>query len=128
MSRIEKVYLFFIYLLLYIPILMLVLFSFNSSGNTGAFTGFSLYWYKELFSSPATFTALKNTLVLALCAALVSTLIGTAAAVGIGKIKNRIAKGAVLSVTNIPMMSPDIVNGISIMLLFVFVGACLKAE
>lgn len=128
MSRLEKVYLFLIYLVLYIPILMLVLFSFNSSGNTGAFTGFSLYWYKELFSSPATFTALKNTLVLALSAAFISTLIGTAAAVGIGKMKSRIARGAVLSVTNVPMMSPDIVTGISMMLLFVFVGSVIKAE
>lgn len=122
MKKSEKLYLFLIFLILYTPILILVLFSFNSSGNTGSFTGFSLYWYKELFKSPATFTALKNTLILALSAAAASTLIGTAAAVGIGKMRSKIAKGAVLSLTNVPMMSPDIVTGISMMLLFVFVG------
>lgn len=123
MKKSEKLYLFLIFLILYTPILILVLFSFNSSGNTGSFTGFSLYWYKELFKSPATFTALKNTLILALSAAAASTLIGTAAAVGIGKMRSKIAKGAVLSLTNVPMMSPDIVTGISMMLLFVFVGS-----
>ncbi len=122
MKKSEKFYLFFIFLILYTPILILVLFSFNSSGNTGSFTGFSLYWYRELFKSPATFTALKNTLILALSAAAVSTLIGTAAAVGIGKMRSRIAQGTILSLTNVPMMSPDIVTGISMMLLFVFVG------
>lgn len=122
MKKSEKLYLFLIFLILYTPILILVLFSFNSSGNTGSFTGFSLYWYKELFKSPATFTALKNTLILAISAAAASTLIGTAAAVGIGKMRSKIAKGAVLSLTNVPMMSPDIVTGISMMLLFVFVG------
>ncbi len=122
MKTIEKIYLFLIFLILYIPILVLVLFSLNSTGNTGALTGFSLYWYKELFKSSATFNALKNTLLLAFSSATVSTLIGTAAAVGIGKMKRRITKGAVLSVTNVPMMSPDIVTGISMMLLFVFVG------
>ena len=123
MKKSEKLYLFLIFLILYTPILILVLFSFNSSGNTGSFTGFSLYWYKELFKSPATFTALKHTLILALSAAAASTLIGTAAAVGIGKMRSKIAKGAVLSLTNVPMMSPDIVTGISMMLLFVFVGS-----
>ena len=128
MKKSEKLYLFLIFLILYTPILILVLFSFNSSGNTGSFTGFSLYWYKELFKSPATFTALKNTLILALSAAAASTLIGTAAAVGIGKMRSKIAKGAVLSLTNVPMMSPDIVTGISMMLLFVFVGALVNVK
>lgn len=128
MKHLHKLYLAFIFVLLYIPIFVLVLFSFNSSGNTGGFTGFSLYWYKELFSSPATFTALKNTLILALCAASASTLIGTVAAVGIGKFKHKVTKGTILSVTNVPMMNPDIVTGISMMLLFVFVGTLLKNE
>lgn len=128
MKYLNKIYIVCIFILLYLPILVLILFSFNSSGNTGGFTGFSLYWYKELFSSPVTFTALKNTLVLAISAASVSTLIGTAAAVGIEKFKNRSLKGAVLSVTNIPMMNPDIVTGISMMLLFVFVGTLIGNE
>ncbi|MGN1059615.1 MAG: ABC transporter permease [Clostridia bacterium] len=128
MKTISKIYIFLIFLILYIPILVLILFSFNNSGNTGSLTGLSLYWYRELFASPDTFNALKNTLVLAVSAAVVSTLLGTAAAVGIGKFKNRAVRGAVLSVTNVPMMNPDIVTGISMMLLFVLVGSLIGAE
>lgn len=128
MKHLSKVYLAFIFTLLYIPIIVLVLFSFNSTANTGGFTGFSLYWYRELFSSPQTFGALKNTLVLALSASVISTLIGTAAAVGIAKFKTGAAKTATLAVTNVPMMNPDIVTGISMMLLFVFVGTMLGLE
>lgn len=128
MKHLSKIYLAFIFVLLYIPIIVLVLFSFNSTGNTGGFTGFSLYWYRELLKSPATFTALKNTLVLAISSAVISTLIGTAAAVGIGKIKTKAIRGSILSVTNVPMMNPDIVTGISMMLLFVFVGTLLKLD
>lgn len=126
MKTLSKIYLALIFILLYIPILVLVLFSFNSTGNTGVFTGFSLYWYRELFKSPATFAALKNTLILAFSSSAVSTVIGTAAAVGIGKFKNKAVRGAILSVTNVPMMNPDIVTGISMMLLFVFAGMILK--
>ncbi len=128
MKTLSKVYLALIFTLLYIPIIVLVLFSFNSTGNTGGFTGFSLYWYKELFASPATFTALKNTLILAFSSAIISTLIGTAAAVGIGKLKTKTMKASVLSVTNVPMMNPDIVTGISMMLLFVFVANLLNRD
>ena len=128
MKCLSKIYLALIFTLLYIPILVLVLFSFNSTSNTGGFTGFSLYWYEELFNSPATFNALKNTLVLAFSSAIISTVIGTAAAVGIGKFKNKMLKSSILSVTNVPMMNPDIVTGISMMLLFVFVGSLLHFE
>ena len=109
-------------MLLYIPILVLMLFSFNNTSNTGAFNGFSLYWYNELFHSPETFTALKNTLILAVSTAVIATVIGTAAAVGLVKMKSNVVRTAVTSVTNIPMMNPDIVTGISMMLLFVAIG------
>ena len=124
----SKVYIALVFTILYIPILVLILFSFNSTANTGDLTGLSLYWYKELFNSPDTFNALKNTLVLAVSAAVVSTVIGTAAAVGITKLKSKLYKKALLSVTNVPMMNPDIVTGISMMLLFVFVGTILNRE
>ncbi|MBE7048403.1 MAG: ABC transporter permease [Ruminococcaceae bacterium] len=128
MKPLSKLYIFLVFLILYIPILVLILFSFNSTGNTGSMTGLSLYWYRELFSSPHTFNALKNTLILALSASVISTLVGTAAAVGIGKIKTGVIKNGILSVTNVPMMNPDIVTGISMMLLFVLVGTLLGAE
>ena len=69
MKALSKVYTFLVFTILYIPIIVLVLFSFNSTGNTGSFSGPSLYWYRELFSSPETFNALKNTLVLAISTA-----------------------------------------------------------
>lgn len=128
MKAISKIYTFLVFTILYIPIIVLVLFSFNSSGNTGAFSGPSLYWYRELFSSHETFTALKNTLVLAVSTAVISTVIGTSAVVGIEKMKNKAVKGSILSVTNIPMMNPEIVTGISMMLLFVFVGGLIGTE
>lgn len=128
MKAISKIYVALVFTVLYIPILVLMLFSFNSTANTGDLTGLSLYWYRELFNSPETFNALKNTLVLATSASVVSTVIGTAAAVGISKFSRKWSKSSVLSVTNIPMMNPDIVTGISMMLLFVFVGKMLKTE
>ena len=118
---ISRVYLTIIFGILYIPIITLIFFSFNASNSTAVFTGFSLRWYRELFRSPDTFAALRNTLVLAICSSALATVIGTAAAAGIHRMKNKFAKKAVLSVTNIPMMNPDIVTGISMMLLFVFV-------
>lgn len=128
MKTVSKIYVALVFTILYIPILVLMLFSFNSTANTGALTGLSLYWYKELFNSPDTFNALKNTLVLAISASAISTVIGTAAAVGITKFKTRITKSTLLSVTNIPMMNPDIVTGISMMLLFVFIGTILRSD
>lgn len=125
MKSISKIYTFLILFFLYAPILILVFYSFNSSNSTGVFTGFSLKWYRELFSNKSALQALWHTSVLAVSSSLITTVIGTAAAVGINKMKNRYIKGAVKSVTNIPMMNPDIVTGISLMLLFVFVGRAL---
>lgn len=128
MKTVSKIYVALVFTILYIPILVLMLFSFNSTANTGTLTGLSFYWYKELFNSPDTFNALKNTLVLAISASVISTVIGTAAAVGITKFKTRITKNSLLSLTNIPMMNPDIVTGISMMLLFVFIGTIIGSE
>ena len=111
--------------ILYIPMFVLVLFSFNASKSTGNFTGFSLRWYTELFSNPTTFIALRNTLILAVFSAVLATVIGTLASVGVHRMKNKYVKSAVNSVTNIPMMNPEIVTGISMSLLFVFVGGML---
>ena len=121
MKPLSKAYTALIFVILYAPIAVMVLFSFNSINSTGVFAGFSTYWYRELFRDGATLAALKNTLVLAVTSSLIATIIGTVAAVGIFKLKSRAAKSAIMTVTNIPMMNPDIVTGISMMLLFVFV-------
>ena len=124
----SRIYLCLIFAILYIPILTLIIFSFNDANSTAVFTGFSFKWYKELFSSPDTFTALRNTLVLAVLSALISTIIGTAAAEGIYRMRSNIMKKAVTSVTDIPMMNPDIVTGMSMMLFFVAVAGILSLQ
>lgn len=117
-----------IFIFLYMPIAVLILFSFNSSSSTNTFEGFSLRWYEELFNDAATMEALKNTLVLAVLSAIISTVIGTFAAYGIYKMKNKFVKNTTMSVTNVPMMNPEIVTGISMMLLFVFIGSIIHSK
>lgn len=127
-KHLSNIYLVLIFGILYIPILTLILFSFNDSNSTALFTGFSLKWYGELFKSPDTFEALRNTLILAVLSSLISTVIGTAAAEGIYRMRSKFAKAAINSVTNIPMMNPDIVTGMSMMLFFVAVAGILGIE
>ena len=122
MKPIAKVYTGLIFLFLFAPIIILLVFSFNSSNSLSVFEGFSLYWYKELFQDTNTLGALKNTLVLALAASILSTIMGTAAAVGINKLRNKALQNTYNTVTNIPMTNPDIITGISLMLMFVFAG------
>lgn len=128
MKTASRIYSALVFLFLYAPIIVLVLFSFNSSSSTSVFAGFSLQWYKSLFQDEATLRALYNTLILAVCSSVTATVIGTAAAVGIDKFKKGVARSSVMAVTNIPMMNPEIVTGISMMLLFVFVGRLVKND
>ncbi len=116
-----------ILLFLFAPIAILLFFSFNEAKSLSVFSGFSLYWYRELFRDSDTLGAVRNTLVLAVSAALISTVMGTAAAVGIDKLRSRYLRSLMDSVTNIPMINPDIITGISLMLMFVFVGRLFGA-
>lgn len=125
MKHLSKIYLCLIFGILYIPIITLIFFSFNSANSTAVFQGFSFRWYRELFNSPETFTALRNTLILAVSAATLSTAIGTAAAKGIYKMRSKLLKNAITTVTNVPMMNPDIVTAMSMMLFFVAVAGVL---
>ena len=120
MSPLSKLYVAFIMMLLYAPIVVMIVFSFNASASTSVMTGFSLKWYESLLHDSATINALKNTLILAVSSSLIATIMGTAAAVGLNVYKNKFIKKTVMGVTNIPMMNPEIVTGISMMLLFVF--------
>ena len=122
----SRIYLCLIFAILYIPILTVVLFSFNETQSTANFSGFSFYWYIELFKSEEAWIALRNTLILALLSSLIATVIGTAAAEGIYRMRNKFVKSAITSVTNIPMMNPDIVTGMSMMLFFAVVMAVFK--
>jgi len=122
----SRIYLCIIFAILYIPILTLILFSFNDSESTASFTGFSLEWYRKLFSDEAAFVALRNTLILAVCSSALSTVIGTAAAEGIYRMRRKWFKTLVTSVTDVPMMNPDIVTGVSFMLFFAAVVGIFK--
>ena len=118
MKYVSRIYLCLIFGILYIPIVTLILFSFNGGRSTAELEGFGISWYIELFKSPETFAALRNTLLLAVLSALIATVIGTLAAEGIYRMRSKLVKAAITSVTNIPMMNPDIVTGMSMMLFF----------
>ncbi len=125
MNKASKIYTAIIFLFLFAPIAVLLLFSFNESKSLSVFAGFSLKWYQELFRDGDTLESVKNTLILACCATAISTVMGTAAAVGINKLRNKYVRATMDTVTNIPMTNPDIITGISLMLMFVFIGTRL---
>ena len=127
MKPASKVFTALIMIFLFAPIVILLVFSFNEAKSLSVFSGFSLYWYRELFRDSETLNAVKNTLVLAVSAAAISTVMGTAAAVGINKLRNRYLHAVMDTVTNIPMINPEIITGISLMLMFVFVGRLFGA-
>lgn len=125
MKSFSKIYTAIILIFLFAPIAVLIFFSFNSGSSTSVFEGFSFRWYKELFKNTEILNALKNSLILAVVSAAISTIIGTAAAYGIHHMKKKWLRRSVMTATNIPMMNPDIITGISLMFLFVFVGTML---
>ena len=122
MKTSSKIYSAFIFAFLFAPILVLLVFSFNESKSLSVFGGFSIKWYIELLKDRNTIKAVCNSLLLAFCATVISTVMGTAAAMGINKMRSRWYKAAMRTVTDIPMTNPDIITGISLMLMFVFVG------
>ena len=114
----SKFYVLLILLFMYAPIFVLIAFSFNESkGRT--WTGFSFKWYAELLRDDAIIGALCNTLIIAVIAAIISSILGTAAAIGIHNMK-RPSKTLVKNVNNLPLINPEIVMGISLMILFSF--------
>ena len=127
MKPVSKIYTALVLLFLFAPIIILLVFSFNESKSLSVFSGFSLYWYRELFRDTETLKAVRNTLLLAVSSSLIATVMGTAAAVGIHRLRNRYLRLALDTVTDIPMINPDIITGISLMLMFVFVGRLFGA-
>ncbi len=120
-KAIYKLYTFLVYFFLYAPIIVLIVYSFNESSSRGKWGGFSLKWYIKLFDNPTIMNSLKNTLLIAIISAIAATIIGTLAAIGIHKLKP-FAKSVVMNITYLPVLNPDIVTGISLMLLFVFLS------
>ncbi len=115
----KRGYLTLVLLFLYVPIIVLIVQSFNAGVSRAKWEGFSLHWYERLFNSPAIMNALYITVTIALLAAAIATVIGTLAAIGMHAMSKR-PQGVMMTLTNIPMTMPDIVTGISLMLLFIF--------
>jgi len=121
----KKIYLALIILFLYLPILVLIVSSFNDSKILGTWNGFTLKWYTQLFDNSAIIDALKNTLIIAFLAATIATILGTMACVAINSMK-KIIGNVIVNVTNIPMLNAEIVTGLAFMLLFVGIGMKLS--
>lgn len=116
----KKLYLFLIFMFLYAPVLTLIVFSFNNSKSRAHWDGFTLKWYGELFRDKQIMSSVYYTLAIALTASLIATVVGTAAAVGINNMK-KLTKSLVMNLTYLPVLNPDIVTGISLMILFIFI-------
>lgn len=114
-------YILLIFLFLYAPIAVLIVFSFNDSKIRGAWAGFTFKWYEELFYDPIILKSLYTTLIVAVIATIVSTVIGTLAAIGIYNMKKGFLKESLLSINYLPVLNPDIVTAVALMGLFAFV-------
>lgn len=115
---IRNFYLSLILLFTYVPILVMVVLSFNSSKSRVNFTGFSLKWYAQMFSDRNIVAALQNTILIALLSSIIAVIIGTMAAVAISNMSKNM-RNVFMNVTNIPMLNADVVTGISLMLCFI---------
>ena len=110
-------YLILVLLFIYLPILYVMVFSFNDSKSMVSFSGFSLRWYESMFSNRDMLDSIKNTVIIAVIATAVSTVIGTVAAIGLSKAR-RVIRNIILEINNLPVLNPDIVTAIGLMLLF----------
>lgn len=115
---ISKTYISLVMLFLYAPIIVMIVFSFNDSKSRSHWAGFSWRWYEKLMTNDMVLKALMITLVVALISAVAATILGTAASIGIYGMKKR-SRTAIMNVTYLPVVNPEIVMGVSLMLLFV---------
>ncbi len=120
MKTLSRIYNGLIFLFLYAPIVVLIVFSFNDSRSRSVWHGFSLRWYEELFRDDEILNALIVTLTVAVIATIAATVIGTAAAVGIHGMNSKLRR-VMMAVNNIPMVNPEIVTGIALLLMFAFI-------
>jgi spermidine/putrescine transport system permease protein len=120
-----KTYIGFIMAFFYLPIAVMIFFSFNESKSRALFTGFTLDWYRQLFSNELIIHSLMNTLFIAATAAVIATVIGTAAAIGLTNM-NKWLRAVMMNFTYMPVINPEIVTGVSFMLLFVSAQALIE--
>ena len=122
----QKIYFGVIMVFLYLPLIYLIAYSFND-GKTSVWKGFTLKWYEALFNDAQIMGSLKNTLIIAILASVISTVLGTFAAIGIYNFKGGV-RSAIWNISNIPIINPEIVTGVSLMLLFTFAGVMMGFE
>jgi spermidine/putrescine transport system permease protein len=127
MKKLGKAYLALVLFFLYIPIFVLIVFSFNETKSRSVFSGFTLDWYIRLFNNRIIISSLLNTIIIACISSIVSTVLGTFAAIGINSMR-KVPKRVVMGITNMPIINPEIVTGVSLMLLFVFFAARMNLE
>ena len=121
MKRLGKVWTFLVFLFLYAPMIVLFVGSFNDGRDLSEFEGFTLSNYLDFFADSGSLRLLANSFILAISSSLAATLLGTLAALGIHAMRGRMRR-AVMTLTNIPLVNPEIVTGVSLALLFVFIG------
>ena len=119
MRFLKKFYVFLIFAFLYAPILILILFSFNTSKSRAHWEGFTLKWYMELFQDQQIMSALYYTVLIAVLSSVIATIIGMAASIGIFNMK-KLPQKLLLNLNYLPILNPDIVTGISLMVLYIF--------
>ena len=122
MKRLSRVYVALVMFFLYMPIFVLILYSFNASKSRSVWAGFSTRWYRELFTDQLIMTSLRNTVVIALVSSVIALVLGTMAALGIFALRRKWFKSILMNVTYMPILNPEIVMGVSLLLLFVFCG------
>ena len=120
----SRLYLVVLFLFLYAPIFVLIVFSFNNSKSNAVWGGFTLDWYHQLLQNRTVLSALQTTILVSLLATAVATVAGTAAAIGFSSMRRR-SRTLCMTVNNIPLTNADIITGVSMMLLFVFAGQVL---
>ena len=120
----SRLFLGVLFLFLYAPIFVLIVFSFNDSKSNAVWGGFTLDWYVQLAQNRTVLEALRTTLLVSVLATVIATVVGTAAAIGFSSMKRR-SRSLYLTVNNIPLTNADIITGVSMMLLFVFAGQAL---
>ena len=123
----SRLFMALVFLFLYAPIFVLIVFSFNSSKSRAVWTGFSLDWYRELFQESEILSALSTPLSVSVLAALIATVAGTFAAIGFYNMRKRWSR-PLLTINNIPVINADIATGVSLCLLFVAAGGILHFD
>ena len=117
-TALKGIYTALLMIFMYAPIIAMIVLSFNASKSRAVWGGFTLHWYRSLFHDRPILSSFYNTIIIALIAAVIATIVGTLAAIGITRMRT-FMRTTSMAVTNIPMLNADIVTGIAMMLLFI---------